>query len=438
MNSISNQGIGPRIKELKVIPLAVTDPPLLNSVGVHAPYALRTVIELITHDNISGISEIPGNIEINALLEKSREVILGADPFQLNKIRAAIFDRYGSSETDTRGDNPWDSRKLVHVYSAIEVACLDIQGKVCGRPVVDLLGGMCRESVPFSAYLFYKFKGDGGPLAYEIDPDATGWDAARQVAALTPEEIVIQARAMIEEFGFKSIKLKGWLFPHQEEVQAMISLRDSFGPDVPLRFDPNGVWKVDTAIKYGKQMENVLEYLEDPTRGQEGMARVGQAVDLPLATNMCTTSFEDIPEGVRLWSEDIILSDHHFWGGLRESVSLGKVCQTFGKGLSMHSNSHLGISLVAMVHMAAAIPNLTYDLDTHYPWQSDEVIEGGRVKFDEGQITVPREPGLGITLDQNIVEKLHNDFINCKLTKRDDTAEMKKIDPDWEFKAVRW
>ena len=80
---ISNEREGPRIKELRVIPLAVTDPPLLNSVGVHAPYALRTVIELITDDNISGISEIPGNIEINALLEKSREVILGSDPFQL-------------------------------------------------------------------------------------------------------------------------------------------------------------------------------------------------------------------------------------------------------------------------------------------------------------------------------------------------------------------
>ncbi len=433
-----NQRNGPRIKELRVIPLAVTDPPLLNSVGVHAPYALRTVIELITDDNISGISEIPGNIEINALLEKSREVVHGADPFQLNKIRADIFDRFGSIETDNRGDNPWDSRKLVHVYSAIEVACLDIQGKICSRPVVDLLGGMCRENVPFSAYLFYKFKGAGGPLAYEIDPDATGWDEGRQAAALNPEEIVDQARAMIDEFGFKSIKLKGGVFPPDEEVQAIIRLRESFGPDIPLRFDPNGVWTVDTAIKYGKQMEDILEYLEDPTRGQVGMAKVRQSLDLPLATNMCTTSFEDIPEGVRLWSEDIILSDHHFWGGLRESVSLGKVCQTFGKGLSMHSNSHLGISLMAMVHMAAAIPNLTYDLDTHYPWQSDEIIAGGRIKFDEGQIAVPREPGLGITLDYDMLEKLNNDFKNCKISRRDDTAEMKKIDPDWEFQAVRW
>jgi len=434
----SNQRNGPGIKELKVIPLAVSDPPLLNSVGIHAPYALRTVIELITDDNISGISEIPGNIEINTLLENSREVILGADPFQLNGIRRGIFDRFGTEEAESRGDQPWDSRRLVQVYSAIEVACLDIQGKICGRPVVDLLGGMYRESVPFSAYLFYKFKGAGGALAYEIDPDAAGWEAARQAAALTPEEIVNQARAMIAEFGFKSIKLKGGVFPPEEEVQAIIHLRESFGPNVPLRFDPNGVWNVDTAIKYGKQMEDILEYLEDPTRGQEGMARVRQALDLPLATNMCTTSFEEIPEGVRLWSEDIILSDHHFWGGLRDSVSLGKICQTFGKGLSMHSNSHLGISLMAMVHMAAAIPNLTYDLDTHYPWQSDEVIAGGRIKFDGGKIAVPREPGLGITLDHGMLEKLHNDYKNCKITRRDDTAEMKKIDPDWEFQAIRW
>jgi glucarate dehydratase len=104
----------------------------------------------------------------------------------------------------------------------------------------------------------------------------------------------------------------------------------------------------------------------------------------------------------------------------------------------MHSNSHLGISLIAMVHMAAAIPNLTYDLDTHYPWQSDEVIVGGRIKFSDGQIPVPREPGLGIMLDSDMLEKLHNDYKNCNITHRDDTAEMKKIDPDWEFKAVRW
>jgi glucarate dehydratase len=88
--------------------------------------------------------------------------------------------------------------------------------------------------------------------------------------------------------------------------------------------------------------------------------------------------------------------------------------------------------------MAAAIPNLTYDLDTHYPWQSDEVIEGGRIHFDQGRVAVPREPGLGIVLDRHMLEQLHVNYKNCNLTHRDDTAEMKKINPDWEFKTIRW
>ncbi len=243
---------------------------------------------------------------------------------------------------------------------------------------------------------------------------------------------------MCKEFGFKSIKLKGGVFHPEIEVDTMFQLSDAFGPEVPLRFDPNGVWTVDTSIKYGKQMESILEYLEDPTRGQEGMAAVGTALKTPLATNMCTTSFEDIPSGIALGSEDTILSDHHFWGGLRESINLGKICSTFGKGLSMHSNSHLGISLVAMVHMAAAIPNLTYDLDTHYPWQSEEIIVGGRVKFEDGKVAVPQEPGLGISLDYSALEQLHQNYKLCGLTARDDTTEMKKIHPDWNFKPIRW
>ena len=429
---------GPRIQEFIITPIAVTDPPLLNSVGVHAPYALRTVIELVTDDHISGISEIPGNIEIDRLLEQSREVILGMDPFQLNRMRADLFERFKDREADNRGELPWDSRALVHVFSAIEVACLDIQGKICGRPVADLLGGVCRDQISFNAYLFYKLKGAGGELGYGTDPDATGWAAVRQEAAESPEQIVNQARGMMKEFGFKSIKLKGGVYPPEIEVETILRLSGEFGPQVPLRFDPNGVWSEKSAIKYGKQMESALEYLEDPTRGQEEMGRVGRELQIPLATNMCTTSFEEIPGSIKFWSEDIILGDHHFWGGLRDSVSLGKICETFGKGISMHSNSHLGISLMAMVHMAAAIPNLTFDLDTHYPWQSEEVIEGGRITFQEGRIEVPRTPGLGVNLDRNNLQKHHQRYKACNLTRRDDTAEMQKIDPDWKFKPIRW
>jgi glucarate dehydratase len=429
---------GPRIKEIYITPIATVDPPLLNAAGLHAPYALRTVLELVTDDNISGISEIPGNTDIDAALEDAKDLLIGKDVFQLNQIRKVLVDRFGTDTSAQRGETPWDQRKLVHIFSAVEVACMDIIGKVTNRPIVDLLGGKMRDSVPFSAYLFYKYEGAGGELAFNTDPTAEGWAAARQASALNPIEIVAQAKAMCKEFGFQSIKLKGGVFEPRQEVDAMFALYEAFGPNVPLRIDPNALWTVETSIKYGLEMEPILEYLEDPTRGQENMAKVRKALKTPLATNMCTTSFEDIPKSIAIGAEDIILSDHHFWGGLRASMTLSGICQTFGRGLSMHSNSHLGISLAAMVHLGAALPTMPYALDTHYPWQSDEIIVGGRIKFEDGAVAVPQGPGLGVELDREALARLHQNYLKCGLTKRDDLVEMRKVIPDWEFKSVRW
>ena len=429
---------GPAIRQINITPIAIVDPPLLNAAGLHAPYALRTIVEVVTADNISGISEIPGNSAINADLEAARALIVGQDPFQLNVIKRTLENHFGKESAQDRGDAPWDQRKLVHIFSALEVACLDIMGKVTGRPVVDLLGGKMRDRVPFAAYLFYKYEGAGGPLGFNTDPNAQGWAAARQAAALDPAGIVAQAQAMSQAFGFQSIKLKGGVFEPQQELAALLALREAFGPQVPLRFDPNAVWKVDTGMAYGRKMEPLLEYLEDPVRGQENMAHVRKALRTPLATNMCTTSFEDIPGSVALGSEAIILSDHHFWGGLTASMDLARICETFGRKLSMHSNSHLGISLAAMVHLGAALPQPPYPLDTHYPWQSDEVITGGHIKFEEGAVEVPREPGLGVTLDRDALAQLHQTYLDCGLTQRNDEIEMQKMQPEWRFKAERW
>ncbi len=427
-----------RITEMHVTPIAITDPPLLNAAGLHAPYALRIIVELVTADGISGLGEVPGSEKALSALKAAREIVIGKDPFHLNAIYQALVARFGLETSQSRGETPWDQRGLTHVHSAIEVACFDLMGKATGRPVVDLLGGKSRDRVPFSAYLFFKYEGAGGELGFGTDPQATGWAAARQAAALDPAGIVAQAQAMCEEFGFQSIKLKGGVFEPQVEVAAMKALREAFGPDVPLRLDPNAIWSVETAIKWGRELEGVLEYYEDPVRGQDDMGRVRQAVNIPMATNMCTTSFEDIPGCIQCSSEDIILSDHHFWGGLRASVELGRICRTFGRGLSMHSNSHIGISLAAMVHLAAAVPELTYACDTHYPWQSEEVITSGRFKFDEGAIVVSNEPGLGVELDRAMLARLHEQYVACGLTYRNDEIEMQKVEPGWKFQAMRW
>ncbi|KPV48194.1 glucarate dehydratase, partial [Kouleothrix aurantiaca] len=134
----------------------------------------------------------------------------------------------------------------------------------------------------------------------------------------------------------------------------------------------------------------------------------------------------------------IILGDHHFWGGLRASVELARICRTWGIGLSMHSNSHLGISLAAMTHLAAAVPNLTYACDTHYPWQWEEVIVGGKLQFEDGALAVPAGPGLGVELDHAELERMHQQYLASGLQFRDDQAEMQKIEPGWQARLPRW
>ena len=426
-----------KIRDLRNTQIAIGDPPLLNAAGLHAPYALRIIVELVTDSGIIGLSEIPGSEKIFQALEDLKPTLIDQDVFQLNTLKKLIQEKF-EKEEDDRGVAPWDQRLLVHLFSAIEVACLDAIGKRLGRPVVDLLGGKAREKVPFAAYLFYKYEGAGGEFGFGLEANQHGWSNARQAEALSEEQIVRQAKAMCDEFGFQSIKLKGGARPPEVECETMLALRRAFGPDVPLRLDPNAIWSIETAVKYGKRLEGVLEYYEDPVRGQENMAFLSQKVDIPLATNMCTTSFDDIPDSIRLGSEHIILSDHHFWGGLRACVELNKICHTFGRGFSMHSNSHVGISMAAMVHLGAAVPHLDYALDTHYPWQTDEVIQGGKIKIIDGYVTVPDGPGLGVELDYNQLENLHRQFLDCGLKERNDEIEMRKVEPEWSFQLQRW
>ena len=412
-----------KISALRITPVAIKDPPLLNSTGVHQPYALRTVIELETDTAHIGLSESHGGSEMLRSLEAAKEAVIGLDPFDLNSLMARLKKVVANTADaglplapGTHGD-----KLFMRVFGALEVACLDLQGKALDKPVVDVLGGAVRERVPYSAYLFFKFERHKDSPGYAPDP----WGEV-----LTPEAVVEEARAMIEAHGFGSIKLKGGVLEPALEVEAMKLLREAF-PAHPLRIDPNAAWTVETSIEVGKGLNGTLEYLEDPTPGLTGMAAVAREVSMPLATNMVVTKFNDLPEAINRGSVGVVLSDHHYWGGLRASQHLAAICATWGLGLSMHSNSHLGISLAAMTHLALNVPNLTYACDTHYPWQEEDVLEGGRLRFEEGALTVPEGPGLGVTLDRDALEKLHRQYLRCGFEDRDDKGEMRKYEPDW-------
>ena len=414
-----------RVTNVTITPVAFTDPPLLNSVGVHEPFALRAIIEVATDAGLAGLGETYADERHLAALQDAARAIVGADVYHTEEIYRRVL-ALAPPETTIASGLIGHSAAADRVFSPFEVACLDIQGKAAGRPVADLLGGAVRDEVPFSAYLFYKWAAHPG-----VDPDDWG-------EALDPDGIVAQAKRMIDSCGFTAIKLKGGVFPPAQEIAAMRALRAAF-PGHPLRLDPNAAWTPYTSLKVARELDGVLEYLEDPTPGIDGMAEVSRhGPVMPLATNMCVVAFEHVEPAVRADAVQVILSDHHYWGGLRRSANLAAICETFGLGLSMHSNSHLGISLAAMVHLAAAVPNLTYACDTHWPWKTEDVVAGQPFIFSGGALRVPTGPGLGVELDREALARLHEQYLACGLRNRDDTGYMQRVVPGYQRKQPRW
>jgi len=193
--------------------------------------------------------------------------------------------------------------------------------------------------------------------------------------------------------------MKGGVFPPQYELECYRALANELKDD-RFRFDPNAVWSTETAIWFGQHIEDLRnDYLEDPVFGLNGMRRVREKVRMPLATNTVVVNFEQLAANVLDTAVDVILLDTTFWGGIRQCVKAANVCETFQLGVAMHSSGELGVQLATMLHLAAVIPNLSFAGDAHYHELTDDVIEGGKFEYKDGQIEVPKSPGLGIKLD---------------------------------------
>ncbi|WP_240926176.1 glucarate dehydratase family protein [Streptomyces sp. JB150] len=426
-----------RIARVTLTPVLVADPPLLNTQGVHQPYTPRLIVEVTTEDGITGLGETYGDTQYLDLARPLAALLTGHRVDDLNGL-SALADRVAvdAARVDgaldvggLRGVQSAEKLRL-SVVSAYEVACLDALGRTLGLPVHALLGGKVRDTVDYSAYLFYRWAAH--PEGVAAEPDDWG-------AALDPAGIVAQARRFTERYGFCSFKLKGGVFPPDEEIAAVRALAEAF-PGHPLRLDPNGAWSVPTALKVARELEDVLEYLEDPALGTAAMAEVAAGTPVPLATNMCVTTFAEIKEAFTRDAVQVVLSDHHYWGGLRRTQQLAAVCRAFGVGVSMHSNTHLGISLAAMTQVAATVPGPLHACDSHYPWQSEDVLTE-RLTFHDGAVRVGDAPGLGVELDRDRLALLHERWArdDGTLRDRDDAAAMRVAEPGWRAPAMpRW
>jgi glucarate dehydratase len=141
-----------KIDDLTITPITFADPPLLNADGVHEPLVLRCVLRLRVGDGeVVGLGECAGGRDQLERLGVARRVITGMSVFATTAITRAIDEALGGP------DGPLTAFQRARVTSAVEVACLDAQGRITGQPVSELLGGAVRDAVPYSAYLFYKW-----------------------------------------------------------------------------------------------------------------------------------------------------------------------------------------------------------------------------------------------------------------------------------------
>ena len=374
-----------KIVDIRATPVTVPlEAPLRHANGCHWGRFVRTIVEVETDEGLIGLGEMGGGGESAvAAFTSLKSYLVGHDPAKLERMRFLIANPTASL---------YNNR--TQILAALEFACLDILGQKWGVPVCDILGGRVRDHVPFASYLFFRYaNGDG-------DGEVR-----------TPAQLVAEAKALKDRYGFRSHKLKGGVFPPEYELECYRALADAL-PGDSFRFDPNGVWSTEQAIWFGQRIEDLKnDYLEDPVFGLHGMRRTREKVRMPLATNTVVVGFEQLAANVRETAVDVILLDTTFWGGIRPCVKAAGICEAFQLGVAVHSSGELGIQLATMLHLGAAVPNLTFAADAHYHHLTDDVIEGGKLTYCHGAIPVPTAPGLGVKLDRDRLAEYHERFL---------------------------
>ncbi|CAH0164017.1 glucarate dehydratase [Rhodococcus fascians] len=436
----------PVVTEMRVIPIAGHDDMLLNLSGAHAPYFTRNLVVLTDSDGRTGVGEVPGGEPIRQTLEDARVLVEGQNIGRYNAVLAAMRRAFADRDAGGRGAQTFDLRIAIHAVTAVESALLDLLGQHLGVSVAALLGeGQQREKVQALGYLFFVADRNKTDLAYRSSADeaagADDWLRIRHEEAMDPESIVRLAEAAQARYGFQDFKLKGGALPAAEEAVAVRALAERF-PEARITLDPNGGWLLKDAIETCRGLRDVLAYAEDPVgpesgfSGREVMTEFKRATGLQTATNMIATDWREMGHTVRSGAVDIPLADPHFWT-MAGSVRVAQLCDAWGLTWGSHSNNHFDVSLAMFTHVAAAAPGNITAIDTHWIWQDGQRVTKEPFTIEDGYLTVPDKPGLGVELDFEQIDAAHELYQKEGLGARDDAIGMQYLIEGWTFDSKR-
>jgi L-alanine-DL-glutamate epimerase-like enolase superfamily enzyme len=360
------------------------------------------LVRIDTNQGVYGLGEVrDGASKTYALMLKSR--LIGENPCNIDKIFRKI-KQFGGPSRQAGG------------VCGIEMALWDLAGKVYGVPIYQMLGGKFRDKIRCYADTTESHdpKVYGQRLKRRAEEGFT-WlkmDLGIDLLDGIPGTVTRPAEADIRQRGrvphmFTGIEIT----PKGVELMSdyVGAVREQVGMEIPLSADHFGHIGVNSCIRLGQALEKWnIAWLEDmiPWQYPDLLKEIKDAVRIPLCTGEDIYLKEPFEELCRKHAVDIIHPDLATSGGILETHKIGDMAEEYGVPMAMHFAGS-PISCFANVHCAAATENVLV-LENHsvdIPWWSDLVEGVEKPIVNKGSITVPGKPGLGVTLNDDVVKQ---------------------------------
>ena len=360
------------------------------------------IIRIDTNQGIYGLGEVRDGASKNyALMLKSR--LLNENPCNVDKLFRKI-KQFGAHSRQAGG------------VCAVEMALWDLAGKAYHVPVYQMLGGKFRDKI--RCYADTTESPDprlyGERLKARRDQGFT-WlkmDLGVDLVASQPGALTMPAGTSLA-YGDPTMGMFTGTELTEKGVALMCEyvahVREIVGMDIPLAADHFGHIGVNSCIRLGKGLEKYnMAWLEDmvPWQNTELLKKISDAVDIPILTGEDIYLKEPFAELCRTHAVDIIHPDLATSGGVLETKKIGDMAQEFGVPMAMHF-AGTPVSCMANVHCAAATENFLV-MENHsvdVPWWGDLVEGIEKPIINKGFITVPSSPGLGVTLNDDVVKQ---------------------------------
>jgi L-alanine-DL-glutamate epimerase-like enolase superfamily enzyme len=286
-------------------------------------------------------------------------------------------------------------------FAPVETACWDIVGKVQERPIYELLGGWTADHQTEMKHREH----------IDHDEDSRQVEFAYALGIFSPEESRKYARHVLED-GYSVLKTKAgrdW----REDVDRIRAMHDEVDGELEFRIDPNQGWAVEDAVRLCSMLEDdgiYLQYVEQPIRvdNHGSLASLRSRTRQPIAANEDTYIPRNMRQMIDADAIDAAVVDLTPSGGISGVRQLAEIAEDGGISLAHHCAFDLGIRTAAILHTVYSTPAINLPSDTAYFGWADDVIESP-FEIDEGRMTVPDDPGLAVTVDQDAVARYRQD-----------------------------